>query len=272
MLRLVHFLLSLALPAQFAASQVVLVTGATGGTSSIVYRLLKERGVSVRAVVRNRTKARAVLGCQACDASEGIWVADVTQEGAIAEAAKGATTLALLTGAVPDCSGPGGWPDGCSFYDGDDPEHVDWKAGLNQVKTWVEVNNGRLGHVVGLSSMGTTRPGEELDTVGDGWMGVYKLNFEAFLMASGAPFTIVKACVLTNEPSGTYALNVSGLDDYTGEIAGYLPREDAARVLAESVLHPELSANLRFDVCGIQGPPMTDFGQLLQTARSRTVL
>ena len=48
------------------------VTGATGRTGALVYKLLKkDPGVSVRAVVRNRTKAQMKLGCGACADKEG---------------------------------------------------------------------------------------------------------------------------------------------------------------------------------------------------------
>merc|ERR1719282_890853 len=61
-----------------AAAVEVLVTGATGGTGAALYLQLKARGVGVRAFVRNATKAREVLGCERCDASEGIFVGDIS--------------------------------------------------------------------------------------------------------------------------------------------------------------------------------------------------
>ena len=47
----------------------VLITGATGGTGRIVYGMLKERNVTVRALVRSTSKAKEVLKCDKCDAS-----------------------------------------------------------------------------------------------------------------------------------------------------------------------------------------------------------
>ena len=56
-----------------AAPSTVLVTGATGRLGSEVYKMLaSQRGNSnVRAMVTNLTKAKEVLGCTKCDASEG---------------------------------------------------------------------------------------------------------------------------------------------------------------------------------------------------------
>lgn len=48
----------------------IVITGASGRTGSIIYRLLKEKGIAVRGFVRNSTKARDVLNCTKCDASE----------------------------------------------------------------------------------------------------------------------------------------------------------------------------------------------------------
>jgi uncharacterized protein YbjT (DUF2867 family) len=62
-----------------APATTVLVTGASGQTGSILYKLLRATpGFSVRAMVRNTTKARAALGCDKCDPSEGIYTGDVT--------------------------------------------------------------------------------------------------------------------------------------------------------------------------------------------------
>ena len=51
-----------------------LVVGATGRTGSRTYLLLKKNGIPVRGIVLNATKARQVLGCDKCDASEAsLW-------------------------------------------------------------------------------------------------------------------------------------------------------------------------------------------------------
>ena len=55
----------------------VLVTGAGGRTGALIYKQLKDMGVeNVRASVFSLDKARSQLGCNKCDASEGIYVGE----------------------------------------------------------------------------------------------------------------------------------------------------------------------------------------------------
>jgi len=75
----------------------VLVTGATGRTGSALYLQLKadSRIAEVRALVRNVTKARELLGCKACDESEGVFVGDVTKPETLTAASTGVDTVAI---------------------------------------------------------------------------------------------------------------------------------------------------------------------------------
>jgi len=111
----------------------VLVTGATGRTGSALYLQLKARRTArvllrareseptpckrrsspqgltalsrrrqadsriaeVRALVRNVTKARELLGCKACDESEGVFVGDVTKPETLTAASTGIDTVAI---------------------------------------------------------------------------------------------------------------------------------------------------------------------------------
>ena len=61
-----------------SASDVVVVSDATGRTGSLIGKALKEQDENVRGFIRNATKTREKLGRIACDASEGILVGDVT--------------------------------------------------------------------------------------------------------------------------------------------------------------------------------------------------
>ena len=60
-----------------ASAEIVLVTGATGQTGSLAYFQLKAAGFETRALVRNATKAQAILQCGACSEKEGVYVGDV---------------------------------------------------------------------------------------------------------------------------------------------------------------------------------------------------
>lgn len=260
------------LQAHDAAEPTVLITGATGRTGSILYGMLKERNVTVRALVRNTTKAREVLKCDKCDASEGIFVGDVREEHCLDEAAKGITMFVNLVSAFSYCPKYICQYDELIFDEGEYPKQVEWEGGLNSLRSVINANGDRLPHVVFLSLSGTTRPKNGVDLVGDGWVSHYKLNLEASLLASGLPWTIVKSCRLGEGPGGDgpggerqLYVDPSPLDPSVG--ADMMVNADAARVLLEVVLQPDLALNLRFQLCSREGPPTTDFAELLRSGR-----
>lgn len=248
-----------------AASPTVLVTGATGRTGFLLYKQLKEQGVSVRAFVRNATKARLMLNCSRCDASEGIFVGDVTKQEDLVPAVTGATALAIATSASPICPKPGDMSS-CYYPKGAYPVDVDFHGGKAQIQAFAMANRANPGIVVLCSSMGTTEADNFLDKLGNGYISFFKLNEEAFLMSSGIPYTIVKPCGLTDDAASQSEL-VVGHDDDTHENPPVISRADVARVMAEAALHPELSRNLRFDLCSRPGPATTDVSSILKAAR-----
>ena len=58
-------------------SDVVVVSGATNRTGSLINMDLNEQNANVRGFTRNVTKTRERLGCAACDAFEGIVAGEV---------------------------------------------------------------------------------------------------------------------------------------------------------------------------------------------------
>jgi nucleoside-diphosphate-sugar epimerase len=263
---MVAFLLAVAgLGLATAESPTVLVTGATGRTGALLYSWLKENHVTVRAFVRNATKAREVLGCSKCDESEGIFVGDVTKKETLLPAMQGATALALTTSAVPICKGGQSGPPECSYPKGGYPIDVDFHGGRAQVDAFGEATKG-AGRIVMCSSMGTTEPDSFLEKLGNGHIGFFKLNAEAFIMDSGMPFTIVKPCGLTNDPASKRELLV-GHDDGLKVDPPLVPRADVARVMGEALVHPEEAAGLRFDLCSRPGTPSVDLGPVFSAAR-----
>lgn len=243
----------------------IVVTGATGGTGSILYLTLKAKGVPVRALVRNYTKAKEILGCQKCDSSEGIFLGDATQKSSMTAVMQGAGGLAIVTSAMPICTP---YPQ-CHYSKGAFPLDVDFNGGRAQIEVFAEAQKAAgvsPGPVVLCSAMGTTEPDSELDKLGNGFISFYKLNEEAFLMNSGIPFTIVKPCGLTNDPAGQKALLV-GHDDDIKVSPPSVSRADVARVMLEALVQDEKARNLRFDLCSQAGDPTTDFGKLFDNAR-----
>lgn len=242
----------------------VVITGATGRTGALTYNLLKSRGVQVRALVRNTTKAKDLLGCSKCDESEGIFVGDVTKPATIETVMNGADALVILTSAFPVCNP---FPQ-CSYDKGLYPVDVDFNGGKNQVEAFVK-GAGGLKPVILVSAMGTTEPNTQLDKMGNGQIGFYKLNEEASLMASGLPFTIVKPCGLGSDKPAMDTLTVGHDDSEHWDLSVPVQRSDVARVVAAAIQNPEDAANLRFDLCSKAGTPTKDeeIPALLKSAR-----
>jgi len=232
----------------------VLITGATGRTGALLYFELLARGVPVRALVRSADRARAVLGCHACNDSEGIYVGDVTDLSSILPAAKGVTTVAIAVGV----SGTDG---------ADDAEirAVEFDGVRNTAAALSQSDNrgvpeGSL-RIVLISSMGTMSPNPSFG----GNILFWKLNAEAFLGSLAIGSTVVKPCGLTDGPAGNDTL-ITGHDDVFLEADHtVVTRSDVARVVAEVVV--ERSKGLRFDLCARNGPVTNDLVKLIEGSK-----
>jgi uncharacterized protein YbjT (DUF2867 family) len=246
-----------------SAGPVVLVTGATGRTGSLVYNQLKQAGLSVRGLVRNASKAREILKCEKCDTSEGIYVADITKKDTLAPAMHGATALAIVTSASPICDP---YPN-CHFPEGGLPIDIDWHGQKNQIETFDEANAIVQSHgfVVLVSTMGTTTPEDSKHGL-PGFISFYKLNSEAYLMSSGIPFTVIKPCGLVDANASQQELVVGHDDELDASVP--IARGDVARVVAGAITAPGAASGLRFDLCAKKsGTPTTDINELLRSAR-----
>jgi hypothetical protein len=230
----------------------VVISGATGQTGSLTYNLLKSRNIPVRALIRNATKAKDVLGCTKCDESEGIFVGDVTKPETLTKAMDGAGALVILTGASPTCNP---FPN-CHYPKGAYPIDVDFHGGKNQIEAFLK-GAGALKPVILVTSMGTTEPDSMLDKMGKGELLFYKLNLESFLMSSGAPFTIVKPCGLGSGKPLKDELIVGHEDAEGWPMKTPIQRADVARVVAEAA-EKQPESNLRFDLCAKAGSPTLD--------------
>ena len=240
---LLLLLLSLVPPSSFA-DPIYLVTGATGGTGSIIYQRLKSAGYSTRALVTNITKARALLNCSFCDESEGIYVGDVTNVTSLKPAMAGVSFVADAVGAA------GGSADAVL-------EDVEWHGVENQVSALAESANDQGRPLSSLqfsmiSSMGTTDIDPKPFMGGDSLF--YKMQAECFLASSGIPYTIVKPCGLSDGDAAQVQLNV-GHDDWLNTRQAHkkfgfatIMRADVARVIVHSLTSNR--AGLRMDICG----------------------
>lgn len=237
-----------------AATGPVVVTGATGKTGALVYKLLKEENIEVRALVRDASKAGEVLGCSKCDESEGIFVGDVTKPETLTGVMKGADSLVILTSAAPQCDAT---HKQCTYPKGAYPVDVDFHGGKNQVEAFAEAN-GNDKQVVLVSAMGTTTPDNYLDLMGKGYISFYKLNLEAFLVSAGVPSTIIKPCGLGLGDAGKDEIIVGHDDEEQWDLKVVIQRADVARLVVASLKEKETATGLRFDVCAKAGTPTQD--------------
>jgi uncharacterized protein YbjT (DUF2867 family) len=230
----------------------VVVTGATGETGYPLYRRLKEAGgFNVRAFVRNASKAKAILGCDKCDESEGVFLGDMTDQKALDNAMKGAQMLAITTAAVFDCNGPlDPKKPPCYFHDGAFPIDVDWKGTVKAVTALAENGGDKSSKmVIYLSSRDTWNPDSTYGNLGNGHQSFYKLNAEAFVEASGIPYAIVKPCGLGSDKGEQYKLVVGHDSQGYPKEDTVIDREDVARVIVAALQTPAAAKGLRFDLC-----------------------
>mmetsp|Transcript_37823 Transcript_37823/g.87563 ORF Transcript_37823/g.87563 Transcript_37823/m.87563 type:complete len:266 (+) Transcript_37823:47-844(+) len=242
-MKMTAWILPLALGLEMALADI-LVTGATGRTGSALYNALKAtQPEPVRALVRNATKARDVLGCKKCDASEGIFEGDVTQISTLSAAFHGVTRLAIAVGVY-----------------GTESEkivkEVEWLGVKNQVESLLRDGAGGR-HVLLISSIGTTTPPESNSSK----VLFYKLLAESYIASAGVPFSIIKPCGLADAPGGDRSFLLSHDDadfsKWMSEGTIMIPRADVAAVAAEAMIR-EPASTMRFDLCAKAagtGPP-----------------
>jgi len=235
----------------------VLITGATGRLGSLLYAQAKadERIGAVSALVTNLTLAREYLNCSACDASEGIYLGDVTEPDTLAPAVEDVDSVLIAVGASPDDSA-------------DQQKAVEVTGVENQMNALFAARNARTApadrQVVLCSSMGTTEP-DPSPTAG-GSILFLKLNAEAILGGAGLKTVIVKPCGLSLKPAGEKELLVGHDDTLLSTMPPVIPRADVARVMIEAAARGE--SKMRFDLCAkLVGPPTTDAGALLDAAK-----
>lgn len=264
MARLLAVLLTGLLSSLLAAAadrKTVVVTGATGKSGSLFYKRLKAENISnVRAFVRSTMKARNLLGCTACDESEGVFVGDILDPQSMAQVMHGADVLAIFTSSAPHCNGfPFGPFGSCNYTKGAEPNKIDFLGTKLQVAAFASSKGTvKSKHILYMGTMDTTAPDNFLDQIASGYVSFYHLQGEVSIMSSGIPFTIAKACGLGNKPGGTSKLSI-GHNDETFSFTHMINRDDVARVLVEAVRYPEEAQGLRFDICSEWfGSPTTD--------------
>jgi uncharacterized protein YbjT (DUF2867 family) len=186
---------------------VVLVVGATGGTGQQVVKQAQAKGYTVRAVVRDESKARDLLG-----GAVQYVVADVRQPASLLPAFKDVDYVVSAIGSN-------------SRRDPQNkPEFIDYGG----VKTLAEqAKRAGVRHFVLVSSMGVTDPDHMLNKVLDNIL-VWKLKGEDALRASGVSYTVVRPGGLTDDAGGQFAVRTMQGDPKGSQ--GRIARADVAAV------------------------------------------
>jgi len=250
--------------------RTVVVIGATGRTGSLVYKEMQAKGIGVRAVVRNATKAKQILGCSLCNADEGIFEGDIKDAASLGSAMVGADAVVIAIACDQKCL----IPFDCHFLPGEDPQTIIYGGVQNVVSAFASSKGPALKdrQVLDISMMNTEKPPSwKFDLIARLWggfdVGFFNLNAEAFIMNSGMQHTIVKPCGLADGPGSQKRL-IAAHDGAGINIRNSVDRADLARLVAAAMANPDMSTGLRFDFCAEAAGPaaQADVTQLLRDA------
>jgi uncharacterized protein YbjT (DUF2867 family) len=197
---------------------VVVVAGATGRTGRLVLeQLAQDKRYKVRALARDPAKAKREIG------AGYEWVAaDVTKPETLLAPLRGATYVVCAIGAT-ERSGPNG------------PEFVDYGGVVNLTDA---ARQGGARQLALVSSIGVGGEGGFtrwiLNLIG-GDVLVWKAKGEAYLRASGLPYSIVRPGGLRDGPAGKDGLRIVQDVDAFGDIT----RADTAAVTIATLGNPD---------------------------------
>ncbi len=188
------------------------VAGATGETGRRIVAELVEKGIPVRALVRDLTTARAIL-----PASVELIEGNVLDCVSIAEAIGDSTVVLCATGAKPSLDPTG-------------PYQVDYEGTKNLVN--VAKSKG-IDQFVFVSSLCVSRFFHPLNLF---WLILWwKQQAEQYLKTSGLNYTIVRPGGLKNEDNSNPVV-MSRADTL---FDGSIPRQKVAVVCVESLANPQ---------------------------------
>src|SRR5688572_14033222 len=192
------------------SARPVLVVGATGRTGRLIVGRLLQRGVPVRAMVRDAAKGREVLPPEVPQV-----VGDVRRADTLAGPLASADTVIVAT-----CS---------SAEPGNDAETVDYYGTCHLMP---QAAAAGIDLVVFISTIHATRPEhyQDVEATSLGW----KARAEEVIRSSGVPYCIVRPGWLTDADGGE-PLAVSQGDVAEGRIA----RADLAKVCTQLLELPE---------------------------------
>ena len=187
------------------------VAGATGETGRRIVQQLVDRGIPVRALVRDRQSAQAIL-----PTGVELVTADLMNVESLKTAIADSTVLFSATGARPS-------------FDPTGPYKVDYEGTKNLVDASKALG---IEQFVMVSSLCTSKFFHPLNLF---WLIlVWKKQGEDYLQKSGLTYTIVRPGGLKNEDNAD-AIVMSAQDTLS---EGSIPRTKVAQVCVEAVFQP----------------------------------
>ena len=189
-----------------------LVAGATGETGSRIVSRLVQRGVPVRALVRDAATAREKLPIEV-----ELFEADVTDRASLQRAVEGCTVVLSATGARPS-------------FDPSGPYKVDYEGTKNLVDA---AKQGSIEHFVMVSSLCVSKFFHPLNLF---FLILYwKKQAEEYLQASGLTYTIVRPGGLKSDDQDDRPLVMAPADTL---FEGNVPRLKVAETCVEALFQP----------------------------------
>ncbi|MGY6530885.1 MAG: SDR family oxidoreductase [Cyanobacterium sp.] len=213
----------------------ILVAGATGQTGRRIVKELVEKGMDVRALVRDEAKAKEILA-----PSVEVVVGDVLKPATLDTAMEGCDVVICATGATPS------W-DITAFY----------KVDLEGTKNLI--NCAKQAHIdkfIFVTSLCVSKFFHPLNLFG--LVLFWKKQAEKYLVNSGLNYTIVRPGGLKNEDN-LYPLVVKGADMLE---EGSIPRQKVAQVCVEVISRPETDGKI-LEIVADKNAPSQDWDQLL---------
>ncbi|CCQ50364.1 SDR family oxidoreductase [Crocosphaera watsonii] len=243
-------------------SDLILVAGATGGVGQLVVAKLLDNNLPVRALTRNKNKAKQMF-----EDRVNIVVGDLRYPDTLTSAIENVTHIICCTGTT---AFPSQRWDFVNFFDAkNSPQIVEGEG----VKNLILAATKNLKRFVFVSSSGVLRkdslPFNILNTFG---VLDAKLYGENALKNSGLPYTIIRPGRLIDGPYTSYDLNTLLRAKTDGKKAvvigtgdtlnGETSRIDVANVCVEC-LNYELTINQSFDIINSgKRPEVIDWQQL----------
>ncbi|WP_421656067.1 SDR family oxidoreductase [Leptothermofonsia sp. ETS-13] len=210
------------------------VAGATGQTGQRIVQELMKRDIPVRALVRDRTAAQAIL-----PPGVEITVGDVSQPANLTAAIADCTVLLCATGAKPS-------------FDPTGPYRVDYEGTKNLVDA---AKAKGIEHFVLVSSLCVSRLLHPLNLFY--LILVWKKWGEEYLQRSGLNYTIVRPGGLRNDESPDAIMMTSADNLFEGSI----PRTKVAQICVEALFQPS-ARNQIVEVITKPDAPIKPFEEL----------